>query len=128
LFKKLLIQKYTHVRFVKKAVHAVCGIPNPAFENDEVGFRFSTICHHCANPKESLAAVKCNTISRKGIAYKRPDGQWNVCIGNEEAFVLSHEEIMDQSKYFVTALGSTLKLFKHPKRELHGALKDMKNM
>ena len=93
----------------KKAVHAVCGIPNPDFINDKVGFKFSTICHLCANPKVTLSAVQCKPVlSRKGIAYKRPDGQWNVCIGNEEAFFLSHDEIMDESKYFVTALGSTL--------------------
>ena len=85
----------------KQAVHAPCEIPNPDFENNKVGLQFLTNCWICSNVTGSKRCKPCS--SQKGTAYKRPDGQWNVCIGNEDSFYLSQEEIMDQSKYFVTA-------------------------
>lgn len=46
--------------------------------------------------------------AEKGIAYKRPDGQWYVCISNRNPTLATQQDLMDPRKYFVTPVGSTM--------------------
>ena len=89
-----------------KAVHAVCGQPNPDFENGKVGFKYSTICMSCFQNEGTRKCIPCD--SKKGLATKRLDGQWWVTMGNEDPFLLSQEELMNTEKYFVAPVGSQL--------------------
>jgi len=48
------------------------------------------------------------TQSEIGVAFIRPDGKWSVSIGIQEPFVIKQDDLMDQEKYFVTHVGSSL--------------------
>ena len=59
----------------------------------------------------SLNTLSINTKptkSEKGIAYKRPDGQWYVCVGTREPKIEQQKDLMDPRQYFVTPVGSLL--------------------
>jgi len=69
-----------------------------------------TICMKCherkANATSSLKSV--SRKSKEGIAYKRYDGKWWVCINEKEPFMVDQSDLMDSKKFFVTQVGSTL--------------------
>ena len=97
------------------AVHPICGKANPDFEKSIVGFLYSTICMMCytkskhdKSTQDKSRAVKKSSISEKGIAYKRPDGRWSVCISNRKPMIVTQSDLTDPSKYYVTPVGSTM--------------------
>ena len=98
-----------------EALHACCGVPNPDFESDNVGMKYSTICMKCAHRNHPEKKNTCNepssnnrsVSSKKGIAFKRPDGQWCVSISNETPFLTTQEDLLNTKKYFVSSVGST---------------------
>jgi len=100
----------------KKGVHAICGVENPDFKNGKVGTCFSTICMKCHLQSESTTndrevnkkPTDVTTKSEKGIAFKRPDGKWYVCISDWEPFLVEQSDLMNPEKYFVTPVGSSL--------------------
>jgi len=100
----------------KKGVHAICGVENPDFKNGKVGTCFSTICMKCHLQSESTTndrevnkkPTDVTTKSEKGIAFKRPDGKWCVCISDWEPFLVEQSDLMNPEKYFVTPVGSSL--------------------
>ena len=97
-----------------KGVHSICGVVNPDFANDKVGFRFSTICMKCHIstikkdvPQNKVSLTSAPTKKEIGIAYKRPDGQWCVCVSTREPMIVTHNDLMDITKYFITNVGLT---------------------
>ena len=96
----------------KEPVHACCGVPNPDFECDKVGIKYSTICMKCAQQNHPVEVMSDKDSSspnqsvetKKGIAFKRPDGQWCVCISNETPILTSQEDLLNTKKYFVTSV------------------------
>ena len=133
VLKKIADPKKHVCAICNGAVHTICGVPNPEFEKNLVGFRYSTICMTCHSKGAQSKGARStqhteSTRSEIGVAFKRPDGKWSVSIGIQEPFVIKQEDLMDQEKYFVTHVGSSLtmeqateqarKLKRHRKREV----------
>ena len=93
-----------------KAVHAVCGVVNPDFELNKVGLKFSTICMKCSkiDSGTTLSPTMELMTSEKGMAFKRPDGQWWVCISNTEPYITTQEDLLNTEMYLITPYGLQL--------------------
>jgi len=92
-----------------KPVHVICGVLNPDFQKDIVSFKYSTICMKCHERKSNPTSLlkKVSQKPKEGIAYKRYDGKWWVCINEKEPFMVDQSDLMDSKKFFVTQVGST---------------------
>ena len=50
-------------------------------------------------------------LNRKGIAYKRLDGQCYLCDSNLKPMIVSQKDLMDPTKYIVTQVDSLMTLY-----------------
>ena len=91
------------------AVHPICGIPNPEFEANKIGSRYSTICFRC-HSKEDIKGVSQSTQStqstqsEKGVAFKRTDGMWAVSVVSKKHSLLNRKILWIPRKTFLHIL------------------------
>ena len=58
-------------------------------------------------PQNKVSLTSTPIKNDIGIAYKRPNGQWCVCESTQEPMIVTHNDLMDITKYFITYVGST---------------------